>query len=384
MRAALKSQVARLVVVAVGVFALLVATALASTSATANARCVKQAMGDRSLFLVSTTTGKVDKSFPDVSNNPDGGFANASSVVSDGHGGWFIAGRFACVGRVRVPGIAHLHPGGSLDTSWRAQLPRGTAGAGELARWGDTLYVLGGTSANDEWVGAFGVRTGNRRWPVTKLEGIGGMAVGRTSVYLGTLANSRIAGVLTHRKLVALNRKTGALLHWRAALPRRVTRVGPLAITGRRLFVSAQTRTAFPVLAVDAPSGRLTSWRAPQLKGWVGLVTHGLVFVSNPDEELVASARTGHAVDIFGNAYCEPSLAVSGDTLYANVGQDGPSQVQGQTRTLAAINLRTRKVTPWAPVLDPSAPNRPIFLHAMAADSGRVLVSAVGLLGVAK
>ncbi len=376
MRAALRSQVARLVVVAVGVFALLAATGLASTSATANARCVKQPFGYRSLFLVSTTTGKVDTSFPDVSNSRDGGLANASSLVSDGHGGWFIAGGFACVGRVRVPGIAHLHPDGRLDTSWRAQVPRGTTNAGELTRWGGTLYVLGATSPNHEWVGAFAVRTGARRWPVTNLEGIDGMAVDRTSVYLGADAKTRIAGVVTHRKLVALNRKTGALRPWHAALPRRVTRVGLLAVAGRRLFVSAQTRTSFPIFAVDAPSGRLTSWRAPQLKGWVGLVTHGLVFVSNPDEELVASARTGHGVDVFGNAYCESKLAVSGDTLYANLGEDGPAQIQGQTRTLAAINLRTLKVTPWAPVLDPSNPNRPVLLSAMAADSRQVLVSA--------
>jgi hypothetical protein len=373
-------SVARLAVLAAGVSSLLVATAVASTSAKANAVCAKPSFGIRGLFLVSTTTGRVDRSFPDVRDNPSGGFAETQSIVSDGHGGWFIAGEFACVGTVRVPGIAHLRPDGRLDPSWHARVPHGTTAAGDLARWGDTLFALGGDT-NSEWVGAFSVRTGARRWPLTNLKGgwVDGMAVDRTSVFLGGRPNSRIDGVVAHRGLVALNRKTGALLPWHAALPRAVTSVDSLAISGQRLFVSTMTSWGMPVYALNAHSGRLTSWRAPQIIGIVNLVTHGLVFASNPNQEFVASTRTGHAVNVFGNAYPSPFLAVSGDTLYANFGQDGPSQIQGQTRTLAAINLHTLKVTPWAPVLMPSVPDHVVLVTAMAADGSHVLLSAPGL-----
>jgi hypothetical protein len=384
---ALKSPVARLVVVAASVLALLFATAVASTSAKANAACVKAPFGSRSLFLVSTTTGSVDTSFPDVRNSPDGsgGFPQAQSIVSDGHGGWFIAGGFACVGTVRLMGIAHLRPDGRLDTSWHAKFPRGTTG-GYLARWGSTLYVLGETSALNEWVGAFNVRTGARRWPVTNLKGgwVVGMAVDRTTVFLGGRANSRIDGVVTHRGLVALNRKTGALLPWHPTLPRAVTSLNSIAIAGQRLFVSAVTSIGLPVFALNASSGRLTSWRAPQIEGNINLVNHGLVFASNLQQEFVASARTGHPVNVFGNAYPDPFLAVSGDTLYANLGGDGPSQFQGQSRTLAAINLNTLKVTPWAPVLVPSVPNHRVRLTAIAADSSHVLVSTPGMFTMTK
>jgi hypothetical protein len=174
-------------------------------------------------------------------------------------------------------------------------------------------------------------------------------------------------------------------------LPRTFARkrvsISGLALAGQRLFVSAITREAItrdkplPVFALDARTGRLTDWRAPQIKfADIVLAAHGLVFATNLSQTFVASARTGRPVAAFGTSPDFDHFAVVGDTLYANLGCPGPSQIQGQTRTLAAIDLRTLKVTPWAPVINPQAPKNHICLQALAADRSQVLLSAAGLL----
>jgi hypothetical protein len=42
-----------------------------------------------------------------------------SSAVTDGKGGWFIAGEFASVQHIAQPYLAHILVDGTLDQSWR-------------------------------------------------------------------------------------------------------------------------------------------------------------------------------------------------------------------------------------------------------------------------
>jgi hypothetical protein len=325
----------------------------------------------RSLLLVSTRTGRVETSFPDTRNSK-GQNAQPLSVASDGQGGWFIAGGFLCVGTVRVPGLAHLRPNGHLDATWQGQLPQGiVTGA---FRSGRTLFAVGRAAHNTEWITALDSRTGSRRWLVTGLEGLGALAVTGTRVFVGHAATDS-------RSVVALDRRTGAILPWHVALPGQFGRklVGTrFVIAGHRLFVSAVTAGRIPaegIFAFDIRTGRLTDWRAPQIKyANVWFATHGLIFFSNLAGTYVASARSGRPVTAFGKANFN-SFALLGDTLYADIGCNGPSKIQGQTRTLAAINLRTRKVTPWTPAIYPRAPQTPVCIQAMAADNRQLLLS---------
>ena len=63
------------------------------------------------------------------------------SAISDGSGGWFLAGGFTSVGGLPRTNLAHVLADGSVDTQFTASVNRA---ANALALSGETLYV-GGT-----------------------------------------------------------------------------------------------------------------------------------------------------------------------------------------------------------------------------------------------
>lgn len=88
--------------------------------------------------LVNTTNEEPNVSIP----RPNG---RVRAVESDGNGGWFIAGEFSLVGTVPRNGFAYINSDGSLN-AWQPSL--GTS-VYDMARVGDTLYVVGGFSTVD-------------------------------------------------------------------------------------------------------------------------------------------------------------------------------------------------------------------------------------------
>jgi hypothetical protein len=347
----------------------LVAAADFSTAAEGKAACPKPRY--RNLVLISARTGRVDRSFPDASAPP-------LAMVTDGRGGWFVAVPDYCIGSVFVNGIAHLHSDGRLDRSWHGRGPRVPiqGAVGELARVGGTLYAASGA-----WVEALNARTGARRWLVTNLKGGWGtgLAANRSFVFVGGYGGSRFKGV-RHWGPVALDAKTGRVLAWRAALSGKPYVVGPLALDQGRLFLGEDTaHGSSAIVAVDARTGRLTDWRAPQIKETGAfLVTHGLLITANPDgNAYIASASSGQPVGGFGSHGLTgfTKIGVSGDTLYAWGGGPGCSRnwkIQGQTRhSIAAIDLRTLKVTPWTP----ATKTRYVCIQTIAADPNQVLLA---------
>lgn len=345
----------------------LVSAAAVSTAAEGRAVCAKPRY--RNLVLISARTGRVDRSFPDVSSPP-------LAMVTDGRGGWFVAVPNYCIGNVFVNGIAHLRPDGKLERNWRGRVPRTPlqGAVGELARVGNTLYAASGA-----WVEALNARTGARRWLDTNLKGGWGtgLAANLSVVFVGGYGGSRFKGV-RHWGPVALDARTGKVLPWRAALPRKAYVVGPLALDQGHLFVgNASAHSA--IVAVDVRSGRLTSWRAPQIKeAGTFLVTHGLLITANPDgNSYIANANTGQPVGGFGNQGLTgfTTIGVSGNTLYAWGGGPGCSRnwkIQGQTRaSIAALDLRTLKVTPWTP----ATKTRYVCIQGIAADRSQVLLA---------
>jgi PQQ-like domain len=321
----------------------------------------------RELLLVSARTGAVDRSFPDV------GCCNVLAASTDGHGGWFIAGDFSRVGRDGVAHIAHLHPNGTLDTRWHGRAPRSPAPnrgypVTTMVRVGATLYV-----ANPFWVAALDARTGARRW-LHRLSwprgGHPGLAASRSVVFVAE-GRTKLDGVRRDSP-IALDARTGAVLPWHAALQPPYLDAYPLALDRGRLFVGAYSANGYveKLLAVDARTGRRTGWQAPQISelGTI-FVTHGLVFTTSLDGSYVASARTGRPAlaGIRGTVF-----AAAGDTLY--VGGDvrqGSSFADKKRDNLGAVDLRTGKVTGWAPKFH----RRYVIVEALAADRAQVLVA---------
>jgi hypothetical protein len=298
-------------------------------------------------------------------------------MVTDGRGGWFVAMPNYCIGNVFVNGIARLRPDGRLDKSWHGRVPHTPiqGAVAELARVGGTLYAASGA-----WVEALDDRTGARRWLVMNLKGGWGtgLAANRSTVFVGGYGGSRFKGK-RHWGPVALDARTGKVLPWRAAAGRKFYVVGPLALAQGRLFMAVNTPQA-AIVAVDARTGHITDWRAPQIKGAGDaiLVTHGLLITANSDgNSYIANANSGQSVPGFGSEGLTgfSTIAALANTLYAWGGGPGCSRnwkIQGQTRSsVAAIDLRTLKLTPWRP----TTKTRYVCIHGIAADPSRVLLA---------
>jgi hypothetical protein len=324
--------------------------------------------------LVAARTGAIDKSFPDPDGPPD-------SILADGHGGWFVGGRFTCIGGVREDGIAHLHADGTLDTRWHAPLPVDRVDPDPydvlvLERVGSTLYAGGpfGVEAVD-------AARGTRRW-VTAVSGdpVHALAADEDHVFIGG-AFDKVGGA-PHRSLVALSPKTGAVLPWRvpalAASPPEPVDVEALALDHARLFVGGDMtrvdgKRRFSLAALDADTGALTGWMVRKgITSDIGamLITHGKVLVSGLDAYAVINEQTG-ALDPLTKGTGGWRFAVIGDTLYlAGNCRNTLTEVQGRSRNnLAAIDLNNDRVTRWAPSL-----SKYVCTDEIAADAAQVLV----------
>ena len=306
------------------------------------------------------------------------------SVLADGHGGWYVGGRFTCIAGVVRRGIAHLHADGTLDRAWTATVPVDRHDPDpydvlELARVGATLYAGGPFG-----VEALDAARGTRRW-LTRVGGnpVDALAADADRVYVGGAFDS--VGGVPHRSLVALSTATGAVLAWHAPAMIQVVGastgpadVGALAVDRGRLFVggtmtSVGGRKRTGIAALTARTGALTGWTVrrglgPDLAAIV--VTHGKVFVSGHDSYAVVDERTG-ALDPLTQGTGGWRFAASGDTAYlAGNCRNTLTVVQGQPRAnLAAVDLATGRVTGWAPNLA-----RYVCTEAIAADAAQVLV----------
>src|SRR5579862_8199943 len=80
------------------------------------------------LVLIDGETGAVMQTYPASLSGAD--------VVSDGHGGWFVAG----AGPGGWPPLAHLRADGRIDEGWRPALPLG-ASPRDLIASGGRIYT---------------------------------------------------------------------------------------------------------------------------------------------------------------------------------------------------------------------------------------------------
>jgi hypothetical protein len=310
---------------------------------------------------------------PDASVDPVATFNEmVDSLASDPRGGWFVSGRFSCMGDRRVPPLVRLTPAGSLDRRWKPELPRGVAG-GKLVRFGDTLYV-----ANWYAVAALDVDTGALKWVARASggDGVKAIAVAGRAVYVGGDFN-RIGGN-RRQSFAVLDPRTGRTRPWRGRALK--LDIGSLALAGGYLYVGGDTT----VIRIDARTGRVARWTPGRDLGPAEkmIVTHGFVITTGIDGWRVMDARAGSVPkwmdDVGGSA---DVFAAAGSTLYLGGGcRRGLYSVDGSRRyNLAAVRLPSGRPTRWAPRIGREWPRDAlprICFDAMAATRETVLVAS--------
>jgi len=167
------------------------------------------------------------------------------AAVSDGSGGWYIAGEFSHVGSLPRMGLAHIRPDRSVDRAWAPRVDGSAVDA---------------------------------------------IAVSQHRVYVGG-SFTRIAG--THRRfLVALDRWAGrpTALRLRSTSP-----VSALALAGSSLYVA----NASTVAAYDAATGQLRPWRIRIRVDPCRFQAHGDCVAEPEVRALAVSGRTVFIVGFF-------------------------------------------------------------------------------------
>ena len=270
--------------------------------------------------VVSATTGE-----PEFSKLPPvAGEVEAS--VSDGSGGWYIAGDFTAVGSTACHDIAHVLSNGTVATGFA---PEVNAPIDALALSGSTLYVAGHFSQVDgegrkylaavnDWTGALTSFAPEPNGVVTAL-----LVEGSTAYAAGAFTS---IGGKSRSNVAALNgngEATAFTTTLTSEHPNPDGLVSALAKSGTTLFIGGSFNTvngeALTLLAgLDDATGEPTSF----------------------DAEVV---NEGFGIGV-------GALAVSGDTLYLG---GNFQKVGGESRLMAAsVNVNTGAVTSWNPELN--------------------------------
>jgi hypothetical protein len=271
-------------------------------------------------------------------------------VIPDGAGGWFIGGRFAGVGGLPRWNLAHILADGSVD-AW-APDPDGAVFA--LALSGNTLYVGGrfnhiGGETRDH-LAAFDVTNGRLTdWAPDANGYVYGIFAPGDTIYVGGTFG-RIGGE-SRACIAALDTKTGRATPWN---PGADDAVVAFALHGRTLYVGGAFyniggRFRRFLAALDLDSDSASTWD-------------------------MGIAQTP------SNFYSPPGVAdleIAGNTLYIG---GRFTRIGGQQRNaMAAVDLITRQVTAWAPVVEAGSTVSPAVISDLAVR--QTTLYACGLFG---
>jgi hypothetical protein len=277
-------------------------------------------------------------------------------AVSDGAGGWYVAGAIGRVGGV-VRGLAHILADGSLS-SWDPN-PDGLVNC--LAVSGSTVYVggyilhVGGQPRTG--LGAVDAVTGAATsWNPNAGGIVYALAVSGSTVYAG--GGFTTMGGQTRHNIAAIDAATGAVTAWN---PNANNAVRAIAVSGSTVYaggvfttIGGQSRR---IAALDAATGAATAWNPGANGGVFALVVNGSTVYAGGDfttsggqtrNHIVAlDTATGLATAWDPNANARVSaIAVDGSTVYA--GGDF-SSVGGQTRNHLAALDGSGSATAWNP-----------------------------------
>ena len=345
-------------------------------------------------------------SFTSESSTPDAGFPEVSgglgivdAVVSDGAGGWYIAGNFTHVGGAARDGLAHVLSGGSVDPSFvpNPELTE-VRTVSALALSGGALYIGGdftkvnGTARNGLAAvnTSDGSLTGFNPAPSSGSVQIQALAVASGVLYAG--GSFTEMGGQARAGLAAFTVSTGALTSWAPQATGIFPTVRALAVSGSTIYlagyfdhISGEPRSGFA--AVDT-SGVLQPWN-PEASGCAtpGLalaVSATAVYVGGCFTSIGGQARVSFAAldpttakatswnpEVSGGTV--EGIAVSGSTVYASGSFTG---IGGQARNgLAALDAGTAAASGWNPNLNLNTnPGETTEVPALAASGSTVFV----------
>jgi hypothetical protein len=354
-------------------------------------------VGPRTGPAVTFTGGSStpDASFPQVS----GGQGLVNAAISDGAGGWYLAGSFSRVGSVARAGLAHVLSGGSVDPSFAPSLEVAhNASAAALALSGSTLYVGGHFSAISgvarSGVAALNTSDGSlQSWnpgPSAGVASVETLAVSAGVLYVG--GSFTEMGGQPRASLAAFTTSTGALTSWAPQATGTFPTVKALAISGSTIYlggyfdhVAGQPRAGFS--AVDT-TGTLGSWN-PEASGCstpgLALAASGTaVYVSGCFTHIGGQARAGFAaLDPTNGSATSWDPATSGGTVEAIVASGATiyasgsfTHIGGKTRNgVAALDATTAEASSWNPNLNLNPnPTEATQVTALAFDGTRVFV----------
>ena len=335
--------------------------------------------------LIGRATGSWVAVAPDGQPLADRPLVDATvfnDAVSDGRGGWFLAGEFSAVGGIPTSArVVHLGADGTLDQRWHLN----ANGAVEaLARSGARLFIAGrftrvggqgraslaAVSVERASVlpwrlhGAPQVIAKGRKPALAEVDTLAVAADGR-ALYVGGPFDH--IGGMRRSLTAAVDTRTARLLRWNPAPDYLLSTIEPVP-DGRVVFLGGcfsrvDGKRRIGVAAVDAKTGKALRFDA-HLPGDACvddlLATRATLYIGSDFESVggksrhllaAVDARTGAVDDwdpaVTGGYVSALALDASGGTLY--FGGD-LSKVGGRRRdSLAAVDARTGAVTPWDP-----------------------------------
>jgi hypothetical protein len=378
----------------------------------------------------------IDKESGSILNPYLGITGQVSAAVSDGAGGWYIAGSFTSVGNLARNRLAHVQADGTVS-SWN---PSADAPVYELVVAGSTIY-LGGqfgfingvarsriaavdrtTGALMSWSpGAYGNTNGT----------VHSIVPTQDAVYVG--GDFTAIGGQSRGRLAALDPATGSALSWNPNANERVEIYGLLGssicVGGSFTSIGGQSRNRLAM--VDATTGLATEWNPNVNRSvFVGVLSDSTLYIggdfsavggqtrrsiaevhldsglptdwnpsaiqpSFPDvRAILVDGQTIYIGGTFASVGGEPRenlaavgrasglptdwIPVSGNSVACLAGSDDTIFAGGITfggalrRHLAALDVSTGELTEWAPFVDGSEP--PLGITAIAAAGSTVYV----------
>lgn len=322
-----------------------------------------------------TQVGSLTGSF--VPLNPDTGkvsppFARVmgwtSTVLADGHGGWFIAGDFNRVGALQRTNLVHLLADGTVDSFWQGApnaVPRTLALSGNTLLMGGEFTAVNGQPRRH--FACIDASTGQLLpIDVAVSAPVLAIAVSGKHAYIGGNFMS-VAGA-DRSRLAKIDLTTGTLETWSPVVADALydTGIFLLKVFGNRLYVGGDFTRIDGVprngaAAYDLVNETLLPWRpTPSSFGGVRdlVVMSNAVFIAGSFVQMNAHPRVALAAVDLENGDTLPwtanvvsgaahAITATNGTVY--VGGDFTGLATGGPARLAAIDSVTGAATAWNP-----------------------------------
>lgn len=306
---------------------------------------------------VSSVDGSAVSSYAKV----DG---SISAVLSDGSGGWFIAGDFTKVGSLTRNRLAHIKSDGSVDTGWN---PNADAQVFAMAFSPDhsIIYVGGNFTAigsqTRQYLATVSAASGAVTSWVSNANGaVSTIAPTGTLVYIGGSFTS--AGGNARNFIAAIDASTGNATTWDPSSNSSVNSIqlsaGGETIYAAGSFTNIGSESRGYVAALDATTATATAWNPGADNTVQSIYRSGSTIyaggyftnIGGASRYYVAAidASTGSATAWNPSADGMVSAISSfGGTIYLG---GGFTNIGGQWRNyIAAVNNSTGSATSWNP-----------------------------------